>query len=136
MSLQGGALPPAGRVLPTCPYHPGSCVRAYRTVGPEGPGVYPQCYLGPGRAHLLRWPVDTPGVEDTHGLSASERDVLVDAGDGLTVIESAARRKKSIETVKTQRRQVLLKLEARNMPHAVSLAVRGGVIPAAQSAPW
>ncbi len=29
--------------LPTCPMHPGSLIRRYRTHGPNGPGVYPQC---------------------------------------------------------------------------------------------
>jgi DNA-binding CsgD family transcriptional regulator len=47
--------------------------------------------------------------------------VLDDAANGMTVFESAIAREKSPETVKTQRRSLLLKLGARNMAHAVAI---------------
>jgi DNA-binding CsgD family transcriptional regulator len=117
---------PGRRAAPTCSIHPGSLVRPYRTLGPNGPGVYPQCVPGGGdHSHLLSWtkasgaPASTMQAPE---LSPSELDVLRDAALGLTVIESAAGRLKSPETVKSQRKQVLLKLGARNMTHAVALA--------------
>jgi DNA-binding NarL/FixJ family response regulator len=54
--------------------------------------------------------------------------VLLDAARGLTVVESAALRNKGSETVKSQRKQVLLKLSARNMTQAVALAVSDGLL--------
>jgi DNA-binding CsgD family transcriptional regulator len=57
-------------------------------------------------------------------LSAAERRVLDDAAEGLTARETALRRAKSLETVKSQRRSILLKLGARNMAHAVTLTMR------------
>jgi DNA-binding CsgD family transcriptional regulator len=123
------------RALPSCSDHPGSLVRRYRSHGPNGPGVYPQCVpTGGAQPHLLAWleASATPRPEANFGsgahtssrsaLSASERDVLVDAAAGLSVRESAARRQKGAETVKTQRRSLMLKLGARNMTHAVALA--------------
>jgi DNA-binding CsgD family transcriptional regulator len=62
----------------------------------------------------------TPRIELTW-LSVGERDVLDDAAEGMTVRESAIHREKGSETVKTQRRSVLLKLGARNMAQAVAI---------------
>jgi DNA-binding CsgD family transcriptional regulator len=59
-------------------------------------------------------------------LSAAERHVLHDAADGLTAKETALRHAKSLETVKSQRRSILLKLGARNMAHAVKLTMGAG----------
>ena len=111
--------------LPTCPSHPGSLIRRYRTHGPNGPGVYPQCVpSGDGAAHLLSWP-DAPRIAaaraDNVALSPSEYRVLEDASNGMTVNETAANRSKSPETVKSQRRSILLKLGARNMAQAVGM---------------
>jgi DNA-binding CsgD family transcriptional regulator len=123
MSVQNDA-------VPACADHPGSLVRRYRTHGPNGPGVYPQCVPSDGGAsHLLAWPdqaaeTDESSGSDHHMLSPSEREVLEDAALGLTVIETARKRMKGEETVKTQRRSILLKLGARNMPHAVATAMR------------
>jgi DNA-binding CsgD family transcriptional regulator len=110
---------------PQCQIHPGSLVRRYRTHGPSGPGVYPQCVPTDGdQPHLLAWTsvprAPTPRA-DTSGLSMSERGVLVDAANGMTVIETAASRSKSPETVKSQRRSILLKLGARNIAQAVGM---------------
>jgi DNA-binding CsgD family transcriptional regulator len=120
--------PREARTVPSCPDHPGSLVRRYRSHGPNGPGVYPQCVPG-GNAqpHLLAW-ADVNSSPPPHNqrisvaLTPSEREVLSDAADGFTGRESAKRRHKSAETVKTQRKQILLKLGARNMTHAVALA--------------
>jgi len=110
---------------PECQIHPGSLVRRYRTHGPSGPGVYPQCVPTDGhQPHLLAWTdvKRAPAARaDTSGLSSSERGVLADAANGMTVIETAASRSKSPETVKTQRRSILLKLGARNMAQAVGM---------------
>jgi DNA-binding CsgD family transcriptional regulator len=112
-------------LLPTCPAHPGSLIRRYRTHGPTGPGVYPQCVpAGDGAAHLLAWPDvarATPLKTDTGALSPSEHNVLEDAANGMTVNETAQNRSKSPETVKSQRRSILLKLGARNMAQAVGM---------------
>jgi DNA-binding CsgD family transcriptional regulator len=111
--------------MPECEIHPGSLVRRYRSHGPNGPGVYPQCVPVDGhQPHLLAWP-DSPSApavrSSISGLSLSERGVLIDASNGMTVIETAASRSKSPETVKTQRRSILLKLGARNMAQAVGM---------------
>jgi DNA-binding NarL/FixJ family response regulator len=62
------------------------------------------------------------------GLSDAEIEILDDAADGLTMRGSAARRVKSIETVKSQRKSILAKLGARNMTHAVAIATRDGIV--------
>jgi DNA-binding CsgD family transcriptional regulator len=114
-----------GSTLPTCPIHLASNVRRYRTIGPDGPGVYPQCVPGHGAlAHLLEWPAtDSPEriFEDPRFLTSCEIDVLSDAAAGLTTFETARKRSKGVETVKTQRRSILLKLGAHNMTHAVGI---------------
>jgi DNA-binding CsgD family transcriptional regulator len=111
--------------MPTCPVHPGSTVRRYRSHGPAGPGVYPQCVPPDGdQPHMLEWPALELAVEpfdDSHELSECELDVLTDAAAGLTTVETARKRTKGVETVKTQRRSILLKLGARNMTHAVGM---------------
>jgi DNA-binding CsgD family transcriptional regulator len=61
-------------------------------------------------------------------MTAVEREILADAAAGLTMVESATKRDKGLETVKSQRRNILIKLDARNMTHAVSIAVRDGLI--------
>lgn len=119
-----GARLDAGSV-PRCSGHPGSLVRPYRTRGPNGPGVYPQCVPRGGQLpHLLAWDdavVETVERGDANVLSSAELDVLRDAANGLTRAESAAKRHKGTETVKTQRRSILLKLGARNIAQAVAI---------------
>jgi DNA-binding NarL/FixJ family response regulator len=111
--------------LPTCSAHSGSFVRRYRSQGPTGSGVYPQCVPSNGDApHLLSW-LDEPATANVPGdlqvLTNTELEVLTDAANGLTRAESAAKRFKGSETVKTQRRSILLKLGARNMAQAVGM---------------
>jgi DNA-binding CsgD family transcriptional regulator len=120
-------------IVPTCATHPGSTVRRYRASGPNGPGVYPQCVPRNGEAaHLLEWEEverPLPGEVETSRLSTSEASILMDAANGLTVKESASLRQKGPETVKSQRRSVLLKLGARNMAQAVAMTSPGGSPP-------
>jgi DNA-binding CsgD family transcriptional regulator len=116
-------------LMPGCSVHAGSLVRRYRTQGPVGPGVYPQCVPANGDApHLLSWR-DEPATAALRGdlkvLTATEMEVLTDAANGLTRAESAAKRFKGSETVKTQRRSILLKLGARNMAQAVGMTQAG-----------
>jgi DNA-binding CsgD family transcriptional regulator len=124
-SLGAVAAPAPMLHLPRCEAHPGSLIRRYRTHGPKGPGVYPQCVpAGDGAPHLLSWPRaerPAPLRSDTAALSPSEQRVLEDASNGMTVNETASNRSKSPETVKSQRRSILLKLGARNMAQAVGM---------------
>jgi DNA-binding NarL/FixJ family response regulator len=74
--------------------------------------------------HLLRWEMEAGRSHDlTAGLSRSELDVLEDAANGLTTKQSAVKRSKSTETVKSQRTSVLAKLGARNMVQAVAMTI-------------
>jgi DNA-binding NarL/FixJ family response regulator len=89
--------------------------------------VYPQCVPRGGEpAHLLAWTqADEPRRTVAFPtLSPSEVAVLEDAAEGLTVQESARRRLKSPETVKTQRKTLMAKLGARNIANAVAIATR------------
>jgi DNA-binding CsgD family transcriptional regulator len=126
-------VPAASFELPTCSAHPGSLVRRYRSHGPNGPGVYPQCVPGGGeQPHLLEWRPEQGApaarLSDSVDLSPSELEVLEDAANGMTVPETAVRRWKGVETVKTQRRSILLKLGARNMAQAVAMTARDGLL--------
>jgi DNA-binding CsgD family transcriptional regulator len=60
--------------------------------------------------------------------------VLDDAADGLTVQESARRRRKSPETVKSQRKTLMVKLGARNIANAVAIAMRQRLLELERSA--
>jgi DNA-binding CsgD family transcriptional regulator len=103
-----------------------------RTRGSQGLGVYLQCTPQNGdAAHLVSTPayprvVSRPPAHTI--VTEVEREILTDAAAGLTMFESATKRQKGIETVKSQRRHILTKLDARNMTHAVSIAVRDGLI--------
>jgi DNA-binding NarL/FixJ family response regulator len=66
----------------------------------------------------------TPG----RALTEIEMDVLVGAALGETAAETAKRRERSEETVKTERRVVLAKLGARNMANAIALAFDHGLL--------
>jgi DNA-binding NarL/FixJ family response regulator len=124
--------PSNARVLPSCPIHLGSLIRRYRVEGPHGPAVYPQCLPGGSdQAHLLAWPVESIPTADAgrwRELSPSELDVLRDAAAGLTTGECALKRMKGAQTVKTQRKSVLAKLEARNITQAVGIALSRQII--------
>jgi DNA-binding CsgD family transcriptional regulator len=127
---------------PHCDLHPNGHVRRYRTVGPSGPGVYPQCVPADGAApHLLSWesrPVTRNASLETEVgvtidaadslLSPNELLVICAAANGRTSSETSVLLGKSVETVKTQRHQILLKLGARNITQAVCLATEHGYI--------
>ncbi|MEO9174961.1 MAG: helix-turn-helix domain-containing protein [Gaiellales bacterium] len=115
--------------LPRCRVHPGAPIRRYRTPGVKESVTYLQCIpQNRADAHMIAWPDDPDSTPDRHGLSSSELGILVHAAAGMTVLESAARRRRSAETVKSQRRSILAKLDARNMAQAVAIAVRDGLI--------
>jgi DNA-binding CsgD family transcriptional regulator len=80
--------------------------------------------------HLLEWatPARSARCAPLVPLSPGELDVLVDAAGGMTVKESAVFRARGTETIKTQRKNVLLKLRARNITQAVALALRDRLI--------
>jgi DNA-binding CsgD family transcriptional regulator len=124
-----------------CAAHPDSNVRRFRANGPDGPAVYPQCVPIDGSPpHLLRWndhqAADAGDLEITISrelasssvLSPSELQVLCAAANGLTSIESGRRLAKGVETIKTQRHQILLKLGARNITQAVCIATERGFL--------
>jgi DNA-binding CsgD family transcriptional regulator len=127
---------------PHCTTHPNATVRRYRTNGPNGPGVYPQCVPADGTPpHLLSWTAEpvkptgtvldvriADGAATTSLLSPSELGVLCAAANGLTSIESGRHLRKGVETVKTQRHQILLKLGARNITQAVCIATGSGLL--------
>jgi DNA-binding CsgD family transcriptional regulator len=126
---------------PRCATHPDSNVRRFRANGPGGPGVYPQCVPTDGSPpHLLGWSDDRSGDErgleitisrelaPSSVLSPSELQVLCAAANGLTSIESGRRLAKGVETIKTQRHQILLKLGARNVTQAVCIATEQGFL--------
>lgn len=129
-------------LTPRCSDHPDSHVRRFRAHGPDGPGVYPQCVpQDGGPPHLLSWPSERTHsdggnleISISHDkatssvLSASELQVLCAAANGLTSIESGRRLSKGVETVKTQRHQILLKLGARNITQAVCIATEQGFL--------
>jgi DNA-binding CsgD family transcriptional regulator len=99
--------------------------------------VYPQCIPRDARQpHLLSWKearTDSDACvardDASATLSPSELDVLSAAAHGLTTLESARQLGKGTQTVKTQRRQVILKLGARNIANAVALATCSGILP-------
>ena len=61
-------------------------------------------------------------------LSIPERAVLEAAAEGLSAKETADQLVKSEHTVVAQRRALQAKLGARNLPHAIALAFRDGLL--------
>lgn len=126
-----------------CSLHPESRVRRFRTNGPNGPGVYPQCLPANGELpHLLNWS-DARDAQRRRGavdlridsiaaaasmLSPSELRVLRAAANGLTSLESALELRIGSETIKTQRRQIMVKLGARNIAQAAAIATAQGIL--------
>lgn len=128
-----------------CPVHPWGRVRPYRTTGPRGLGIYSQCVPANGDApHLVE--VQDPRLDRCHRsesqlrgdvrlvdgapsvLTPSELGVLCAAANGLTAGQTAHSLMKGEATVKTQRRQILAKLGARNIAHAVCIATEHGIV--------
>lgn len=114
---------PTMRAL-VCTAHPGAQVRRVRTRGPRGPGMYLRCVPADGSPpHLVGWPGAVAATRRAP-LSDDELHVLHDAAEGLTIIETAAKRETTPQSVKLQRANVLLKLGARNTAHAVAIGMR------------
>lgn len=128
-----------------CPHHPWGRIRPYRTNGPRGQGIYTQCVPANGEAphllevqdprlgrmHLSEAPLrgEVQLVDRSHPiLTPSELEVLCAAANGLTAAETAHSLVKGEATVKTQRRQILIKLGARNIAHAVCIATEEGIV--------
>lgn len=61
-------------------------------------------------------------------LSAPELSVLRAAAEGLTVPATAERIGRSVETVKSHRKNVIRSLAARNTAHAVAIAYASGIL--------
>jgi DNA-binding CsgD family transcriptional regulator len=61
-------------------------------------------------------------------LTENEKALLRAYADGATIRTASARLGKGRETIKTQLRTIVAKLEARNTTHAVAEAIRRGVI--------
>jgi RNA polymerase sigma factor (sigma-70 family) len=68
---------------------------------------------------LLR---DEPSSFRRGAISKREREILSGAAEGESAQETATRLGRSIETIKVHRRNVIAKLNARNITHAVHLA--------------
>ena len=61
-------------------------------------------------------------------LTDRETEVLSGQAEGETAAETGARLYLSLETVKSYRKRAIAKLGARNGTHAVTIAMRSGVI--------
>lgn len=61
-------------------------------------------------------------------LTDRELEVLDAAAQGETMDETATRLWLSLETIKSHRRHVIAKLGARNLSHAIALAVRSEIL--------
>jgi DNA-binding CsgD family transcriptional regulator len=61
-------------------------------------------------------------------LTADELSILNDAANGLSARESAVFQRESIERVRESRTLILIKLNARNMAHAVGIASASGML--------
>jgi DNA-binding CsgD family transcriptional regulator len=124
-----------------CPEHADGQVRRCRTQGARGQGIYPECVPADGSPrHVLSWEDATctvpsvdvevrlaPGLGATP-LTQSELVVLCEAANGYTAAETASRLGKGLQTVKTQRGRILLKLHAANTAQAVCVATEQGIL--------
>lgn len=61
-------------------------------------------------------------------LTPIEIDILLAAGAGETMKETAVRIGRAYETVQTHRKHILEKLEAHSIAHAFAIAYRRGLI--------
>jgi DNA-binding CsgD family transcriptional regulator len=144
---------PAAAAAAACPAHPDAPVREFRADGPAGLGTYRFCVPLDGRMHLLGPAAveDAPSPQDRirnaavrasarldgdhRLLSVAELEALQAAAQGLTTQQTADVLGKSAETVKSQRNGILLKLQARNIVHAVCLATAAGLVDVDEATP-
>jgi len=62
-------------------------------------------------------------------LTSTEQRHLALVADGLTAREAAKQVYVTEATVRTHRRNILMKLEANNFPHAVAIGFMTGILP-------
>jgi DNA-binding CsgD family transcriptional regulator len=60
-------------------------------------------------------------------LTRAEEEILFGLADGMTLKEIAKERFRSYDTVKTQMKRLLMKLNAKTPAHAVALAYHHGI---------
>lgn len=61
-------------------------------------------------------------------LTEVELEALISAAKGETCNEAGGRLYKGYETIRTHRNAAILKLNARNITHAVAIAIRRGIL--------
>jgi DNA-binding CsgD family transcriptional regulator len=101
------------------------CANEANASGSCGDCVGPTLAVAPDEDELRR---RRQMVGRGSSLTEPELLVLKAAASGLSSEETGTLLKKSAETVKSQRRVVLAKLEAVNMTHAVAVAFRRGLL--------
>lgn len=62
-------------------------------------------------------------------LTEIEHQILVDMSNGMSTKESAAKYHVQRNKVEGIRHDIFVKLQARNSPHAVAIAIRNGTLP-------
>src|SRR3712207_3595183 len=98
---------------------PEDLVRAIRTVA-EG-----RAFVDPSLSPML---VMTDGSNGDQPLSEREREILRLLAEGLHTVEVARRIGLSVETVKSDTKRVIAKLQADTRTHAVAIALRQAMI--------
>jgi DNA-binding NarL/FixJ family response regulator len=106
-----------GYVLKGSP--PEDLVRAIRTVA-EG-----RAFVDPSLSPML---VMTDGSNGDQPLSEREREILRLLAEGMHTVEVARRIGLSVETVKSDTKRVIAKLQADTRTHAVAIALRQAII--------
>lgn len=66
------------------------------------------------------------GERDPWTLTHREYEILVLCSQGMNSVEIADRFFLAVETIKVHRKNILKKLDAKNMVHAVAIAIRNG----------
>jgi len=78
---------------------------------------------------IARGIADTHTFADRYGLTPAELRVLSRLGEGKSQRQLAEELDVSYETVRTHTKRVLGKLDARDVAHAIRIAIRGGMLP-------
>jgi len=80
------------------------------------------------RFPTLRAPSDKTEMSNSRGLTPREKAVLTLIGSGLTARKVAEELQISYKTVENHKQRIFTKLEVQNQAHAISLAIRRGLI--------
>jgi DNA-binding CsgD family transcriptional regulator len=126
--------PPAasGMIWPVCPAHPGAPIQRQFIRGSQRSGVELRCSpLNGDQPHLLSSTESRKGAHLPAMLgevTQTDCRLLADAAAGLTIAESATKRGMTIDLVKSRRRLLMVKLDTRNMTHAIAVAIYEGLI--------